>query len=227
MGSKSAVRERNLALLRSKGFMVADSLPTVLWEEPAILRPVEEISGRVTALGALFMWVATPEEAIPFAAIIGLATGSGLEDHLTVKESAILTLPRTGAMEQHVDTIGWRLENMWSLAWVLGFEPPPALEGQMEQKIILALLFGFLGLPKRSAADIANRCVLRSTDVVYGMADLFYCAHNAVRSAQFGSKTVPAGFDPFADGGGIHERRHGLWWVLSPGVEWDDTDLST
>lgn len=55
----------------------------------------------------------------------------------------------------------------------------------------------------------------------------FYCCHNAVRSAQLGGKTVPDGFHPVMNGGVIHERRHALTWCLSPGVAWDDTDLST
>ena len=59
------------------------------------------------------------------------------------------------------------------------------------------------------------------------MEDLFYCAHNAVRSAQNGGETVPSGYDPVEEGGGVHERRHALTWCLSPGVKWDETDLST
>lgn len=38
----------------------------------------------------------------------------------------------------------------------------------------------------------------------------FYCAHNAVRSAQLGRATVPAGFDTVTHGGTVHERRHAL-----------------
>ncbi len=56
---------------------------------------------------------------------------------------------------------------------------------------------------------------------------LFYCLHNAVRSAQCGDDTVPPGFDPIGNGGVVHERRHSLTWMLSKGIEWDDTDLST
>lgn len=41
------------------------------------------------------------------------------------------------------------------------------------------------------------------------------------------TNVVPQGFHPVADGGTIHERRHSLTSVLSPGVAWEDTDLST
>lgn len=57
--------------------------------------------------------------------------------------------------------------------------------------------------------------------------DLFYCLHNAVRSAQLGNSTVPVAFDPIGNGGVIHERRHSLTWMLSSGIDWDETDLST
>jgi hypothetical protein len=29
------------------------------------------------------------------------------------------------------------------------------------------------------------------------------------------------------EGGVVHEHRHALTWVLSPGTLWEDTDLST
>ena len=76
-------------------------------------------------------------------------------------------------------------------------------------------------------AKLSDDIKLRDPVEVHNLEDLFYCAHNAVRSAQQGSETAPPEFDPIVNGGCIHERRHALTWVLSPGVEWDDTDLST
>ena len=35
------------------------------------------------------------------------------------------------------------------------------------------------------------------------------------------------GFDPMGNGGVIHERRHSLTWMLSKGINWEETDLST
>jgi hypothetical protein len=67
----------------------------------------------------------------------------------------------------------------------------------------------------------------REPNEVLDLEDLFYCAHNAGRSAQLGGKTVPKGFHPIAGTGVIHERRHALTWATSPRVKWDDTDLST
>lgn len=93
-----------------------------------------------------------------------------------------------------------------------------------------ALNFEFL--PAFSAtpdefADFMSSLDVRSVAEVVALEDLFYCAHNAVRSAQLGHNTVPEGFHPVRDGGVIHERRHALTWCLESGVSWDETDLST
>lgn len=81
----------------------------------------------------------------------------------------------------------------------------------------------------REPDDVARvaRCTPRKDAEVDALEDLFYCAHNAVRSAQLGHDTVPPGFHAVVDGGVVHERRHALPWALSLGVAWDDTDLST
>ena len=123
------------------------------------------------------------------------------------------------AREKYLDSIGWQMENMWALAWVLGFDTEPALSGQLQGDLARRLIFRF--------SDPKNPKEIRDLADVVQKEDLFYCAHNAVRSAQNGGDTVPDGFHSMADGGGIHERRHALTWCLSPGVSWDETDLST
>ena len=78
--------------------------------------------------------------------------------------------------------------------------------------------------PPKAASSHHNKIC---ADII-ALEDLFYCAHNAVRSAQTGEAgTVPSGFHPVNNGGVVHERRHGLTWLISAGVAWDDTDLST
>ena len=89
------------------------------------------------------------------------------------------------------------------------------------------ILFDFLPGHDASVSDLVARAQPRSFQEVLELEDLFYCAHNAVRSAQLGRATVPDDFDPISDGGCVHERRHALTWLLSPGVDWDDTDLGT
>ncbi|MBX3275809.1 MAG: DUF4272 domain-containing protein [Sandaracinaceae bacterium] len=146
---------------------------------------------------------------------------------LTVEEQALLDLPREEAAA-HRGVIGWSLENLWPLAWALGFEPEPTVDGPMiGEPIIRALFFEFLPGLDATVADLLAKAKPRSLEEVARREDLFYCAHDAVRSAQLGEDTVPEGFDPRADGGVVHERRHALTWMLSAGVGWDDTDLGT
>ncbi|MDX2015500.1 MAG: DUF4272 domain-containing protein [Myxococcaceae bacterium] len=84
------------------------------------------------------------------------------------------------------------------------------------------------GAPRGDSATAwIHHAAARPLSDLIQLEDLFYCAHNDVRSAQLGYATVPAAFHPVFDGGVVHERRHALTWALSPGVPWDETDLST
>jgi len=198
-------RSENLATLKKLGFKVAPSLPTK--RENDGLRPAKEIAARFVALRALFLWVSSPDPM----------KRADVKSALTPDERRMYALPRAKA-RAFTDTIGWRLENMWPLAWIVGFEPKPPVSGEMiDGKTIRAMLFDFE--PSAKAA--------RTEAEVLDLEDLFYCAHNAARSAQLGGKTVPKGFHPIAGTGVIHERRHALTWATSPRTKWDDTDLST
>jgi len=207
-------RTENLEKLRSQGFLVSPSLPI---REGTTLRPKEEIVARLKALRSYLLWVASPdaERAEPFRRKI---FEHGQKRWLTQEELAVFELDQAEARTRYLNDIGWQMENMWSLAWVLGFEQEPALSGQLQGDLARELVFRF--------AD-REQYTLRPVEQVRAAEDLFYCAHNAVRSAQLGKETVPDEFHPVEEGGGIHERRHGLTWCLSPGIEWDDTDLST
>jgi hypothetical protein len=90
-----------------------------------------------------------------------------------------------------------------------------------------AIILDFLPGLTKTPSDLLAKARVRAAEEVDALEDLFYCAHNAVRSAQLGRKTVPRGFHPVVDGGVVHERRHALTWAMSPGVAWDDIDLST
>jgi hypothetical protein len=223
----STVRARNLELLRSHGFRVAPSLPETREATSHQVRPLEEIASRLMALDAVFTWVAFPEGEVESSRVVSYIENNRLTHGMTDGEREIVAQSRTDAHEQHVDTIGWRLENMWPLAWVLGFEPAPAFDGQIPEEVTRAILLDFLPGLGGSVQNLLDQSSPRTIEQVVEMEDRFYCLHNAVRSAQLGGDTVPAGFHPIADGGAIHERRHSLSWCLSPGTDWDDLDLST
>ena len=221
-----ALRAKTFADLEAIGFRPAKSLPPPDVDTP--VRPAAEVASRLMALDALFTWVAFPEEAASTARVKKYIDRNGLRDWMTEDEAAIVALPRAQAREAHVDSIGWRLENIWALAWVLGFEPKPGLEAaQVGPDVTQPLFYQFLpGLDGTVDALLARSNPRPAADVI-ALEYLFYCAHNAVRSAQLGGDTVPAAFHPIMHGGSVHERRHSLSWCIAPDEAWDDIDLST
>jgi hypothetical protein len=223
----SAIRKQVVAFLGERGFRPADSLP--LPDMNRKIRPASEIAARLLALAALFTWASAPESAVASKKIQKHIKKNGLHDWLTEEEAEILSLSRDEAQEAHGNAIGWRLENIWPLAWVLGYESEPRIDGsQIPPPISREILFKFLEGPEGTIKGLLGKIALRSAEEIIALEDRFYCAHNAVRGAQLGEKNVaPEGFDPIADGGVIHERRHALTWCLSPETGWEDTDLST
>lgn len=218
-------RAENLRRLSSMGFRVAGSLPTA---RDRALRPTLEIARRLTALKAVFFWVVATEEHVPSDLLQQHVLRDGLAQGMDDEEREILEMPRPRAHATHADTIGWRLEAMWSLAWVLGFpHQPDVVGGMIADPVAPQLLSDFTPGVEREIDDFVHRCAVRAEADVLDLEDYFYCAHNAVRSAQLGHPTVPRGFHPVLDGGCVHERRHGLSWATSPGVSWAETDLST
>lgn len=229
--SGDRIRKRSRRILEAGGFHFAEWLPTAghRADVPGKLRPVREVALRLMALDALFTWVNSPESSVSSDRLNAYIKRNDLQAHLTKDERVILALTRTEAHKLHNETIGWHLENMWALAWILGFNPPPEpMSGQVTDEVSRAVILDFLPGLDASVDDLLKKAKPRSEAEVVELEDVFYCAHNAVRSAQTGSKnTVPKNFHPLRDGGAIHERRHSLTWAISPGVEWDDTDLST
>lgn len=221
-----ALRNSVLEFLESGGFRPARWLP--MPELERTLRPAEEIAARLMGLAAVFTWASAPDEAVSSDKLLQYIEDNRLRDALTDDEAGVIALSRDQARDEHAGNIGWRLENMWPLAWILGFGHEPDLAAaQIDQSISRELLFEFLGGLDGSIEQLLETSQLQSDSDVNRLEDLFYCAHNAVRSAQLGESTVPEGFHPVIHGGAVHERRHSLTWSLSPGVQWDDTDLST
>ncbi len=220
------IRNQSFAYLDYMGFQCARWLPAP--DTTRQLRPAKEIAGRLAALAGVFAWASAPPEALPSSTISDYFKKSSLGKYLTKEEAAIVTTPRKQAMEKHQFQVGWRLENMWPLAWVLGYEHEPDIDGaQIDESISMSIVFEFLDKVTISLDDLLKKSQVRPALEVIAKEDLFYCAHNAVRSAQTGHASVPAGFDPVSNGGVIHERRHALTWCLSPGVPWHATDLNT
>ena len=221
-----ALKQRVFSELGALGFQPANSLAPP--DLHAGVRSAYSLCTRLMALQAVFAWSAAPDHIFASALLQAYIARNELRASMTESERALIDLPRDEARDRHAETVGWKLENMWALAWILGFEEAPALDaGQIPDAVIHAMLFEFLHGCNDDAADFAARAALRPASEVVYMEYKFYCAHNAVRGAQTGHPSVPAGFDPVAHGGAVHERRHSLTWSLAPGVDWDETDLST
>lgn len=227
MTNDQCIRAQSLAWLAPRGFKVAQWLPLSSGDFDQ-LRPLEEIAARAMAVKALFAFVVAPEQVLPSDTLTAFFAQNNLRDALTDSEREILLLDREVARSQHQNAIGWKLENLWPLAWVLGFKETPTIEAdQISSDIQNEVLHGFLPSFEVSVDEFASQLTPRDAGEVSALEDLFYCAHNAVRSAQLGGDTVPTGFHPISHGGVVHERRHSLTWCLSPGIAWDETDLST
>ena len=203
-----AMRKSNVRILNELGFYPAERLP--LPEIHRELRPEKEIASRTMALASLFAWGSAPPEAVPDEMLQSFIIDNDLQQWLTPEEKTICEMDREPAQQQHGSQIGWRLENMWPLCWVLGFEMEPDMQtGQIPQEVTQEMFFGYLGGLQEPLSQLLDKIRLRDADQVSQREDLFYCAHNAVRSAQLGSgiPTVPDGFHPIGDGGVVHERR--------------------
>lgn len=224
------IRANSRAILASDGFKAADGLPTFSQRKGlgGQLRPREEILSRLLAMQAVVNWVVVDAEDLASEEIEAFIERHRLKQFLTDKEKAILALKRAEARKQHADSIGWSMESMWALAWVLGFDHAPDIDQGQVSAELLSSLWDFLNPAWKGESDLDQHFQLRDAAEVIQAEDLFYCAHNAVRSAQLGSKeSVPDGYHPIILGGIVHEKRHALTWVLSPDVAWEDTDLST
>jgi len=216
------LRRENLDICFNAGFKPTISLPTELGRQ---LRPSIEIANRLHAIKALVLWLMVPEESLPKEHILSFIENNDLQDFMTQNEKAILDTPRDD--DQARNAIGWKFENAWPLAWYFGYKEPEITGQMMAGDQMQDILSNYTcKLDGRIAEWIKDKEQVSKDDLLQ-KEDLFYCLHNAVRSAQLGSDTVPDGFDPMGNGGVIHERRHSLTYMVSKDTSWEDTDLST
>lgn len=216
------LRLENVGICLNAGFDPSRSLPTQLERQ---LRPNIEIAKRLNAIKAMVLWLMVPSKDLADEAILHFVASNELDLFLTVSEKQIFHSSRED--EALRNAIGLKFENAWPLAWYFGY-PSPDISGQMMTgQQMQEILFKYTCPLNGKIEDWLQTKEVVSEEELRKLEDLFYCIHNAVRSAQMGGQTVPPGFDPSANGGVIHERRHALTWMLSKGMGWDETDLST
>ncbi len=216
------LRRETLSICLDAEFKPASSLPTEFDKQ---LRPSIEIAHRLHSIKALVLWLMVPQENLPNEKILSFINQNNLKDLMTEEEKTILSVSRDD--EQARNSIGWKFENAWPLAWYFGYRAPEIMGQMMTGEEMQEILMNHTcGIDESIEEWIKNKATVSEENLMQ-KEDLFYCLHNAVRSAQLGGDTVPSGFDPVGNGGVIHERRHSLTWMLSKGISWEETDLST
>lgn len=215
-------RRHSVSTCLDAGFRPTTSLPTVLGRQ---LRPSLEIASRLHAIKALVLWLMVPEDNLPTDKILTFVDQNNLKKFMTTEEEAILQVSRDD--QQARNAIGWKFENAWPLAWYFGYKEPEITGQMMAGGQMQDILINYTSKLDQSVEAWVQSKETVTEQSLLQKEDMFYCLHNAVRSAQLGGNTVPGGFDPVGNGGVIHERRHSLTWMLSDGVNWEETDLST
>jgi hypothetical protein len=218
----TAARLETITICLENGFRPSTSLPTEFDKQ---IRPALEIAQRLHAIKALVLWLMVPEEDLSDEKILNYVAQNQLEQLMTEDEKIILSIPRDD--EDARNMIGWKFENAWPLVWYFGYQEPSILGNMMTGEQMQDILMNYTCRLDENLEEWVQSKPTISEELLIKKEDLFYCLHNAVRSAQLGSDTVPKNFDPIGNGGVIHERRHALTWMLSKGIDWDETDLST
>ena len=94
------------------------------------LRPAEEIARRLMTLHATVAQCCAPEESVPSTMINAFVQKNGCLNGASQLERVLLTMDRRQAAE-HAGEASWLLENQWALAWVLGYDKAPPIDGKM------------------------------------------------------------------------------------------------
>lgn len=215
------VRQSSMSIVTAQGLQAATWLPMPNARGPQQLRPAEEIARRLMGLHATVAWCCAPEELLPSDLLVQYVDGQDLFEIVSERERDLLNLERPQAAKQS-ERVGWYTENMWALSWVLGLDQTPGIDGQMiPDDIGPAMADGLLKGFSATVEEVATTFGLRPFAEVVQFEDIFYCAHTAFRSLALKDQNMifPCGV--------VQERRHALTWALSPGVAWDETDLST
>lgn len=211
------MRTWHLNQLNDLGLEAANWMPNAQQRGHKLLRPKSEIVRRLMATYAAIAWVCAPEEDVSTESVTRYVKENGLtHDSFSKRETQWIQTARD-EVRQFGPQAGWLTENMWSLAWLLGYPPTPnPCPQQVSQEIIEPLRNEFLGRFESSFDELMTATRIRQVELVITLEDLMYCAHHAMQTIGNVEST-----------GIVQERRHSLTWALSPGVHWDQTDLST
>lgn len=156
-------RARSMALLKSEGVLVSDTLPATDDSKAAKTRRKEEIAQRAIALCI----VAEKGRGLKQATVDALVKKFGAERFFSPKESAFVKNRKPS--EEERSRFSWRAEDYWVLLWALGYvDQLGKPTGQCDIDWAAAVL------QKQTAADFVKNAKLRPLSEILDEADLIY-----------------------------------------------------
>ncbi|CAH2713049.1 hypothetical protein BACCIP111895_00182 [Neobacillus rhizosphaerae] len=143
----------------------------------------------------------------------------GLFQNVTEFEKDILEKSEIEVTPTEIMRLKWYVESLWALVWVLGINNNFRINEPVGDNLIQMV-------PdvrkKQDFSTLVARTFMRSEKKIYEQVDLFYRLHWYLVDARLNGKKHNK-----LDEGTIMERRKALEWVVTPGEEWDEIDLST
>ncbi len=210
-------KARTEDLLANRALNVPGSLPPVIAECEAVLRPTAAVAERIMALFAVAVRAESVASKSPMPSDEILQRLGLAESALTPAEHMFIV----DRMPTHKDTVkfGWYYECAYTLAWAVGvIDKLPFPSAICDVELIAQKLL------KLGAGGINETATLRPTAEVLDCLDLHLRLHWIARQAQVDKKNVPGGLEP----GVIQERHRALNWLVQfEGAQWDDVDTPT
>lgn len=193
-------------------------LPVLADDEfPFVLRPNEEVIGRVLVLNVrINLAFGMPAE------VARQWLGSyGLTPYLTQTESELVAGTRRSSEDEKL-----QIEGLWALTWALGLTPELDHQAYCGEQLASLLPDLRVAEPPREWTSRVNPR-LRPIDEIWDELDLLYAMTWAVADANLTAASVPGTVDQYV----YWERRRALEFVRVAGgtshIGWDDIDLST
>jgi hypothetical protein len=215
------IRAESLDFLEPLGFFLPNTLP--LPNIKRELRPKGEIVGRAMAMQTLFLYVALSEEQETSIALQDHAARNHLVSYWTAEERLVFALPRAEATAQYQASVGWLLEGLWSIAWVLGYSKKPTLDTEeIASEITQDIFLTFLPEVGTLLDDFFHSVTPHHVDEIITLEDRFFCARHAFSLSKQGGESSPKAFQSSFYGSIIAERQQALQWCLSPGKAWGE-----
>lgn len=176
-----SIRTANIKYLNEHGFYPAEWLPLPTLGRAGeegfpggILRPASEIATRLLCHAAVFAWGSAPPAFTD--KIVRFIERNDLNANFTPTECEIVAMDKAEAFDKHSFSVGWRLENMWSLAWGLGITPEPlAVSGQITDDVSGILMEVFLPEFETLVGELVDSAEVADAEDVVRVHDVSQC----------------------------------------------------